>query len=93
MERRVVITGLGALTPIGNTTKDFWEGIKEGKCGIQENEAREAFVYASGNRKRLERVHNTVMASYYQFWVDAVSTFLYYDFGGTSGSCCCRRIH
>ena len=36
MERRVVITGLGALTPIGNNTKDFWEGIKEGKCGIDE---------------------------------------------------------
>ena len=36
MERRVVITGLGALTPIGNTTKDFWEGIKSGKCGIDE---------------------------------------------------------
>ena len=34
MERRVVITGLGALTPIGNSAKDFWEGIKEGKCGI-----------------------------------------------------------
>ncbi len=36
MERRVVITGLGALTPIGNNTKDFWQGIKEGKCGIDE---------------------------------------------------------
>lgn len=34
MERRVVITGLGALTPIGNSAKDFWQGIKEGKCGI-----------------------------------------------------------
>ena len=28
MERRVVITGLGALTPIGNTAKEFWDGIK-----------------------------------------------------------------
>lgn len=34
MERRVVITGLGALTPIGNNVEEFWEGIKEGKCGI-----------------------------------------------------------
>ena len=25
MERRVVITGLGAVTPIGNNTEDFWE--------------------------------------------------------------------
>ena len=34
MERRVVITGMGAITPIGNSVQDFWEGIKEGKCGI-----------------------------------------------------------
>ena len=36
MERRVVITGLGALTPIGNNTEEFWNGIKEGKCGVDE---------------------------------------------------------
>jgi len=36
MERRVVITGLGAITPIGNNVEDFWNGIKEGKCGIDE---------------------------------------------------------
>ena len=36
MERRVVITGLGAITPIGNNAKEFWKGIKEGKCGIDE---------------------------------------------------------
>lgn len=32
--RRVVVTGLGAVTPIGNNVKDFWDGIVEGKCGI-----------------------------------------------------------
>ena len=36
MERRVVITGLGAITPIGNNVEEFWKGIKEGKCGIEE---------------------------------------------------------
>ena len=36
MERRVVITGLGAITPIGNNAKEFWDGIKTGKCGIDE---------------------------------------------------------
>lgn len=36
MERRVVITGLGAITPIGNTAEEFWKGIKDGKCGIDE---------------------------------------------------------
>ena len=34
MKRRVVITGLGAVTPIGNTVEEFWNGIKEGKVGI-----------------------------------------------------------
>ena len=34
MERRVVITGLGAITPIGNKVEEFWEGKKKGKCGI-----------------------------------------------------------
>ncbi len=34
MERRVVITGMGAVTPLGNNVKDFWEGIKSGKNGI-----------------------------------------------------------
>lgn len=36
MKNRVVITGIGAITPIGNNAKDFWNGIKEGKCGINE---------------------------------------------------------
>ena len=34
MERRVVITGLGAITPIGNNVDEFWEGIRTGRCGI-----------------------------------------------------------
>ena len=36
MKRRVVITGLGAITPIGNTVDEFWSGIKAGKVGIGE---------------------------------------------------------
>ena len=36
MERRVVITGLGAITPLGNNVEDFWKGIKAGKCGIDQ---------------------------------------------------------
>ncbi|MEE9432159.1 MAG: beta-ketoacyl synthase N-terminal-like domain-containing protein, partial [Melioribacteraceae bacterium] len=31
--RRVVITGLGALTPIGNNLEEFWNAILEGKSG------------------------------------------------------------
>ena len=33
MKRRVVITGLGAVTPLGNNVDDFWAGIREGKVG------------------------------------------------------------
>lgn len=36
MKRRVVVTGLGAVTPIGNNVEEFWEGIKAGKVGIGE---------------------------------------------------------
>lgn len=32
--KRVVITGMGAVTPIGNDVKSFWESLKAGRCGI-----------------------------------------------------------
>jgi len=32
--RRVVITGLGAVTPIGNTTSQYWEGLRSGRNGV-----------------------------------------------------------
>lgn len=34
MKRRVVITGYGAITPLGNTVDTFWENTKKGVCGI-----------------------------------------------------------
>lgn len=34
MKRRVVVTGMGAVTPIGNTVEEFWSGIRAGKVGI-----------------------------------------------------------
>ena len=36
MKRRVVVTGLGAVTPIGTTVPEFWQGIREGRVGIGE---------------------------------------------------------
>lgn len=36
MEKRVVITGMGAITPIGKNVEETWEGIKNKKCGIDE---------------------------------------------------------
>lgn len=32
-ERRVVVTGIGSLTPIGNNTKEYWTALKKGKSG------------------------------------------------------------
>ncbi len=32
--RRVVVSGMGAITPIGNNVSEFWNGIKNGVCGI-----------------------------------------------------------
>ncbi|HEY7253113.1 MAG TPA: beta-ketoacyl synthase N-terminal-like domain-containing protein, partial [Methylomirabilota bacterium] len=32
--RRVVITGLGAVTPVGNTAEEFWAALIQGKSGI-----------------------------------------------------------
>ena len=33
-KRRVVITGIGAVTPLGNTAPDSWQAVKDGVCGI-----------------------------------------------------------
>ena len=35
-KRRVVITGLGAVTPIGNTVPEFWTNVRKGTVGIGE---------------------------------------------------------
>ena len=36
MEKRVVITGLGAITPIGKNVDETWDGIENKKCGIDD---------------------------------------------------------
>ncbi|MCI5586552.1 MAG: beta-ketoacyl-[acyl-carrier-protein] synthase II, partial [Lachnospiraceae bacterium] len=35
MSRRCVITGMGAVTPLGSTVESFWNGISNGECGIE----------------------------------------------------------
>lgn len=32
--KRVVVTGMGAITPIGNSVEEFWDGIKQQKTGF-----------------------------------------------------------
>lgn len=34
MSRRVVVTGMGAITPLGNSVEEFWNGVLESKVGI-----------------------------------------------------------
>lgn len=34
MKRRVVITGMGAVTPLGNNVEDTWAAVRRGECGI-----------------------------------------------------------
>ncbi|MDU4939112.1 MAG: beta-ketoacyl-ACP synthase II [Clostridium sp.] len=34
MSRKVVVTGMGAVTPIGNNVEEYWNGLKNGKSGI-----------------------------------------------------------
>ena len=34
MERRVVITGTGVISCVGNNTADFWSAVVEGHCGL-----------------------------------------------------------
>ena len=33
---RVVITGMGAVTPVGNTVETYWDSLKNGKSGLAE---------------------------------------------------------
>ena len=34
MKRRVVVTGMGALTPVGNSVPESWAAVRQGRCGI-----------------------------------------------------------
>ena len=54
--KRVVVTGIGTINPIGNNIEEFWSGIKEGKCGIDNitffdttdfNSSSDIFIYLS----------------------------------------------
>ena len=57
MKRRVVVTGLGVLTPIGNNVKDSWQGILNHQCGIdfiQKFDTTHMKVKVAGELKNFE---------------------------------------
>lgn len=45
MNKRVVITGTGMITSLGNDNDTFWNAIKDGKCGIKKLERLDADIY------------------------------------------------
>jgi len=46
-KKRVVVTGMGALTPVGNTVEDSWKALKEGVSGISEIDHFDASAYST----------------------------------------------
>jgi 3-oxoacyl-[acyl-carrier-protein] synthase II len=44
-DRRVVITGLGVVTPVGNTVETFWKNLTEGRSGIRKIQAFDTSDY------------------------------------------------
>ena len=52
--RRVVITGTGVISPVGNDTRTFWENLKSGVCGISRLEGFDEYklpVHVAGRVK------------------------------------------
>ena len=85
MKKRVVITGIGAITPVGNTVDEYWDSLKEGKHGFGPITQFDASAYKC---KLVGEVKNFVakdyidpksarrMARFTQFAVDRKSTRL-----------------
>ena len=52
MKRRVVISGLGVVSPIGNDKEELWNSIENGKCGIDEITLFDTSEFSSSNRRK-----------------------------------------
>ncbi|MDO4479935.1 MAG: beta-ketoacyl-ACP synthase II [Erysipelotrichaceae bacterium] len=62
MKRRVVVTGMGVVSPIGNTVKELWKSIEQGRCGID----RITHFDTSGYKVKLAaEVKNLDMEAYF----------------------------
>ena len=61
MEQRVVITGLGVITPVGNSVADFWHNLVAGNCGIDKIKGCEEFdlpIHVAGQVKDFDPAAN-----------------------------------
>ena len=78
---RVVVTGLGAVTPIGNTVEEFWDGLRSGRNGIGLANALENRIIGTKSRGVYEapgmELLGTGLRSVYQAVLDRRSTSLF----------------
>lgn len=66
MEKRVVITGLGVITPVGNNVADFWNNLVAGHCGIDKIKGFEEYelpIYVAGQVKDFDPAANGLDAA------------------------------
>ena len=57
MSRRVVVTGLGAITPVGNDVDTMWKNLTDGVCGIEtitDFDTSELKVHIAGTIKNFD---------------------------------------
>lgn len=59
--RRVAITGMGAVTPVGNTVEEYWNGLKNGRLGVSEID----FFDTSNSRTKVAAKCNINIEDYY----------------------------
>ena len=56
MKRRVVVTGLGAVTPIGNDVESFWNGVKEGRTETAAEHKPDYLRVSQAERERAQKL-------------------------------------
>ena len=64
--KRVVITGMGVISPVGNDINTFWESLKAGKCGISRLEGFEEYnlpIHVAGRVKDFDPIQSGLSAA------------------------------
>ena len=64
--KRVVITGMGVISPVGNDVNTFWENLKAGKCGITRLEGFEEYnlpIHVAGRVKDFDPLKSGLTAA------------------------------